>query len=223
MLCDIPQRASMDEPTMSLLHVVAIGLASLLYAAFVVWVLVAVKQFSKALDDSREAAQREFSEGPDAGDKETLESSLGALNATLDRMLAANEGLDRKAALVPPALGVATSLVVGRLADPSNMESWTLSIGLAALIAALVCLTAAVVVLAPIHNFWVGADPFKTALRADRPRREFDQKLANSLAQAVTGLRLLILWKARMLSLSLGAFAATIGLTIVFAAMRGFE
>lgn len=153
---------------------------------------------------------------------ETLESSVAALNALMDRSLGSIESLDRKAAVIPPAVGIAATIALARAAPVDQMSGYTLAMGWAGLVLGVVSLAAATFTLLPI-SFKAGPNPITTAMRTNEEKLDFDQGLANALAKAVASAQSRAAWKGRGVFLSMLALLGTVMALAAFATTGGFR
>lgn len=187
--------------------------------AIVVWLRGRLKSRRHAVEGMIERLQAPRHKPPT---QSTLNAAVPALNVLLDRTLAARENLDKKAALIPTALGVAATVSLGRVNTAQEFGTVTVVAGLVTIGAAAIALIAAVAVLFPTF-FYAGPDPEDTAVATAQDRQRFDQGLANALALSIDSVKSLVTWKGLALFISFASLTIAIGALTVFAYTGGFS
>lgn len=153
---------------------------------------------------------------------ESVAAALPAVNDVVERGLKALDALDRKAALIPPAIGIAAGIAIPRV-EPGQLDrAITASAGLSAIATGLIALAAAVIVMVP-RSYRAGVDPVSAALGTGDDPTGFMQGLTNSAARSAVSVRNLILRKSDLFIVAVVALAATILLTTVFGVNGGFD
>ena len=154
-------------------------------------------------------------------DATTLSHSIQALNLMLDRELKSVGAIDQKAALVPTAIGVAATILVGQI-DPQSLAAprafWS---GVATVAFGLLSAVAAVAVFLP-RTHAIGATPYMLARYSDEDTLRMDQSIANELAWACYTVKGLNAAKAAYLVVSLTLLVATVLAAILFGISGGF-
>lgn len=151
----------------------------------------------------------------------TLQHSMTALNEMLDLELRSIDALDRKAALIPTALGVAATILAGQV-DPAALEkARTAMAGIVTVVMGLASAATAVAVFFPrVHA--IGAKPYMLARYTDEETARMDQAVANELAWACHSIKELNAVKAGYLFLSLTLLVGTVVTAVLFAVSGGF-
>jgi hypothetical protein len=152
---------------------------------------------------------------------ETLESSLSALNVMLDRELRSIEALDRKAALVPTALGVTATVLLGQIDPGSFLKVRPVESGIVTLVLGLLSAASAAAVFYPRAHA-IGAQPFMLARYSDEDPLRLKQALANELAYACGTVKGLNAVKAVYVYLALTLLVATVIAAVLFGVSGGF-
>ena len=126
---------------------------------------------------------------------------MTALQTQLDRHLAAIDGMDQKAALLPPALGLVGVLGV----VTSGATGWRLACDLLGLVSGVVAVASCFLTLR-VETLAPGGDEDQIAHATDLAITDFDSRLARSLAAAARVCMIAEKRKANWLNV---AFAAT--------------
>ncbi len=144
-------------------------------------------------------------------------AALTVLQGQLDRHLASVDGMDRKAALLPPALGAVGVLGLVPAAGAQGLPLICAVLGVAAtLIAFLTCLATLAV-----EKVAVGADPDKVAAGAALSPDEFNHRMCRSLANVIREVKAVEFDKARSLNIAFAATAAAIFFWLLSRATSG--
>jgi hypothetical protein len=129
-------------------------------------------------------------------------AAVNALQTQLDRHLAAVDGMDQKAALLPPALGLVG--VLG-LVLPAGVTGWKLALDVLGVAGGLFAIVSCFMSLR-VRTVPTGGDEDQIANGVDLGLADFNVRLARSLAAAARGARSVEREKANWLNV---AFAST--------------
>lgn len=151
----------------------------------------------------------------------SLDVALDVTKDVLERGLKALDALDRKAAFIPPALGVAASIVIPRVFPEAFNQPIVVASGTSALVVGMTALIAAVAVLYP-RFYKAGPDPLDTALHVGDPALAFKLAIENSLARSAVNVEKLVLRKADLWLVSVLSLGVTILLVAIFGVAGGF-
>jgi len=154
---------------------------------------------------------------PNVQSVDASEAALNALQGQLDRHLAGIDGMDQKAALLPPALGAVGVLGLVPTSGAHGVSLIFAVLGVvAALIAFLMCFATLMVV-----KVAVGADPDLVAAGASLPPAKFNLGMCRSVAGAIREVTTVEFKKARTLNIAFAATAAAIFFWVVSHASAG--
>lgn len=137
-------------------------------------------------------------------------AAVAALQTQLDRHLSAVDGMDQKAALLPPLVGAVG--VLGLV--PAHATGLALWLDAAGVAAGLFAIAACFVSLA-VRTVPVGGNEDQIASGAKMALDDFNAKLARSLADAIGLIHGTEKRKARSLNVAFFATAVAIGLWVV--------
>lgn len=153
--------------------------------------------------------------------KSNLEHADASLSAGLDRLLAAKQQNDAKAALIIPAIGAVGGLVISRVeADRSCLTS---------LLGGIAIVFAAIAVLYAIAASWasdyaIGPDPVEVATHTSgTDDRAFHQALIDALAKAVADTSALVSTKGTRVNRALAASGLAVLALLGFIATGGWK
>lgn len=154
----------------------------------------------------------------------TLESAMvahDALTDVVERGIKALEALDRKATLIPPALGVIAGITVPRVNPDALSAPIVMASGLTALVAALLSAAAALAVFFP-RGYKAGPDPIESALGTGDPENAYRQGVVNALARAAVSIEGVVTHRAALFFLSVVLLGATIFMLAIVGVNGGF-
>lgn len=154
-------------------------------------------------------------------DSQSVKVAQETLTDVVARGISALEALDRKATLIPPALGVIAGIAVPRIAPQALGEPMALAAGVSALAAGLLSAFTALAVFFP-RGYRAGPKPVTTALATGDKEVPFRQGVVNALARAGVSIEGVVTERAALFYLSVVFLGATIFMLTVFGVSGGF-
>lgn len=147
--------------------------------------------------------------------------ALKAVNDVIDRGLKALDALDRKAAVILPALGVAAALALPHVNYARFDVSIIAAAGVCALLFGFLSFLAAAGVMYP-RVYSAGVDPVGAALSTSDHPDAYKQGVINSLVRSADSIRRLVDDKGDLFIVSVAALLATILSLTIFGVNGGF-
>ena len=160
-------------------------------------------------------------EKPRPINRESLGAAEHALTDVVSRGISALEALDRKATLIPPALGVIAGIAVPRVAREALDDPFTMAAGISTLAASLLSAAAALAVFFP-RGYKAGPEPIESALTTGDSEVSYRQGVVNALARAGVSIEGVVTHRSAFFFLSVVFLGATILMLTLFAVSGGF-
>ena len=137
------------------------------------------------------------------------------------RGLHALDALDRKATLIPPALGVIAGIAVPRIDPDALAAPLAMAAGVSAIGAGPLSAATALAVFFP-RGYKAGPEPIPTALATGAEELPYRQGVVNALARAGVSIEGVVTQRAALFYLSVVFLGATILMLTLFAVNEGF-